>query len=60
MKDNQTSVTDTDGQNLHRKLENQLSADLSYAQAQFLEATKIRDGLTEEPSGAFVSLTLGE
>lgn len=40
--------------NSHRKLEKQLSAEVSDAREQY-----VVDGYTEQPNGAFISLTLG-
>lgn len=45
-------------QNAHRKLEKQLVAEVSDVREQLLEVN-VMDGFTEQPSGAFISLTLG-
>ncbi|XP_065211781.1 uncharacterized protein LOC135839583 isoform X1 [Planococcus citri] len=44
-------------QNAHRKLEKQFSAEIVDAREQLLDAN-IMDGYTEQPNGAFISLTL--
>lgn len=49
-----------DEQNLHRKLEKELSVQVSGVREQLFEAGEVQGGYTEQPSGAFVSLTVGK
>ena len=44
--------------NSHRKLEKQFSAEVIGAREQLYDSV-VMDGYTEQPNGAFISLTLG-
>lgn len=47
-------------QNAHLKLQKPVSVEVSAVHEQLFDVNEIQDGYTEQPSGAFVSLTVGK